>query len=81
MYNRPMRTSRNHRNNKNNLSLWVAIFLDVAILAVNYTNLQYNRMQAYQSARVADQLSRLNQSNLMIDINNQLQKENCKKEE
>lgn len=72
MYNRPMRQTSNLRNNG---ALWVAILLDVAILWVNYTNLQYNRLQVLQSRRVADGLHTLNQSNFIVEINNKLREE------
>lgn len=75
MYNIIPRHRKNRNNRTINLEVWFAIFVNVAALWINYVNLQYNKAQAYQSARVADQLSRLNRSTLMIDINNQLNKE------
>lgn len=77
-----MYLNQNRRNNQRLKSeVWLAIIVNVAALWISYENLQYNRLQAYQSARVADQLRTLNRSNLMIDINNQISKENLKKED
>lgn len=75
MYRRPMRQWNNQNYRKINAEVWFAIIVNIAAVWINYTNLQYNKMQAYQSSRVADQLSRLNQSNLMIDINNKINSE------
>lgn len=72
---------RRRNNQRIDAEVWLAILVNAAALWIAYTNLQYNRLQAYQSARIADQLNRLNQSTLMIDINNQINKETLKKEE
>lgn len=63
------------RNNWINAEVWLAIFVNVAALWIAYENLQYNRADAYQSARIAEQLSRLNRSQLMVKVNNELCKE------
>lgn len=44
---------------------------------VNTLNLHYNREQAFQSSRIANQLSTLNRSQLIWRLNNEL----CKKKE
>lgn len=69
--------NRNNPNNqKSNIAVWVAVLLDVAILLVNYTNLQYTRANFY-----------LNQINLQYNkasaehsanIANELKEINCK---
>lgn len=75
MYKNQMRRLNRRNNNRINGEVWLAIFVNVAALWIAYENLQYNRADAYQSARIADQLRTLNRSNLMLQINNELCKE------
>lgn len=72
MYNRPLKQSRQRCNT---IIGWVAVIFDVAILWVNYENLRYNRMNAYQSARIANELSALNRSKLICDVREKLREE------
>lgn len=74
---RPFRPIQYHRS-KNKIDTLLAVFslgLSLYVAYVNTLNLQYNKQQAYQSARIANQLSTLNHSNFMYKLNCELNKE------
>lgn len=75
MYQIPLSRSRNQKNRKFNVELWLAILVNIAALWIAYNNLQYNKLQVYQSGRVATQLKTLNQSNFIVEVNNKLREE------
>lgn len=55
---------------------WTAVILDIAILYVAITNLDYNRRGALASERIAHELGTINKSKFMNRLNGELEKEN-----
>lgn len=51
---------------------WVILILDVYLLAVALTNLNYNKRAAQASERIAKELNRINESDFMKHLNNQI---------
>lgn len=70
------RTLNQNTNTKPKIFLTlVSLGLTGYVAYINTINLQYNRAQAYNGARIANQLSRLNNSNFIYKLNCELNKE------
>lgn len=74
MYMKPIK-SQLRSNTRSVLPSWLAVFADVFIIYIAYTNLQFNKRAAESSAQIAEQLRHINSSNFMHKLNGELERE------
>lgn len=67
-------------NTRSILPSWLAVFADVFIIYIAYTNLGYNKRAAESSAQIAEQLKTINHSNFMYKLNGELEREEMEKQ-
>ena len=70
----------NNRSNFNDLLALLGLGLSFYVAYINTQNTEYNRQQVTESSNISKELKRLNESQLMHNIQAQLDREDCQRE-